>query len=499
MKSLMQVESFGGTDADSDDILLKAFEDHKAYQEVRALRRHMIIGKKGSGKTAIYKKLITTKEPDFFCFGHTFSDYPWDHHAVQARKGIPDFDKYTHSWKYLMLLTGAKLALNYDQSLPFHDINTFEDMQRLESFVVDTYGSRDPDVSQLFTPTRKLRLKPYFELNFHILKTGIKPEEVPIGELPTIVAEVNAAISRSLLACLNPSHSYFVAFDQLDLGFDPNSHEYAERLIGLLLAARDLNNAARQAGKKFFVVIFLRDDIYETLHFEDKNKMTENFMSVIEWDTPQAANTLKALMEKRFSIVLGEGVAPVAWTDVFNEQREMPGHQRKYEYLRERTYLRPRDVIKFVNHALEQFKARVGKGAAGDDHPMKIDNVDMHATRAGYSEYLLREIDDEVHKHWPQYQIALDVLRSLGQWQFSRGEFDAALTRLHEESDISSDEMLERLYDHSLVGFYRAGGGGFGGSEYRFRYRESRTRFDPTSTRFRVHSGLVEALQLKRS
>jgi hypothetical protein len=31
MKFLTNVENFGGTDADNDDILLQAFEDHEAY------------------------------------------------------------------------------------------------------------------------------------------------------------------------------------------------------------------------------------------------------------------------------------------------------------------------------------------------------------------------------------------------------------------------------------------------------------------------------------
>src|SRR6266568_8355489 len=75
MKSLANVENFGGTDADNHDILLQAFEDHEAYLDVLAFRRHLIIGKKGSGKTAIFKRLITTKEHDFFAFGHTFSDW----------------------------------------------------------------------------------------------------------------------------------------------------------------------------------------------------------------------------------------------------------------------------------------------------------------------------------------------------------------------------------------------------------------------------------------
>jgi hypothetical protein len=92
MKDLRNVETFGGTDADNDDILLHAFEDHEAYLDIIALRRHMVIGKKGSGKTAIFKKIITTKSFDFFSYGHTFSDYPWHYHEKQARIGIPDFD-----------------------------------------------------------------------------------------------------------------------------------------------------------------------------------------------------------------------------------------------------------------------------------------------------------------------------------------------------------------------------------------------------------------------
>jgi hypothetical protein len=130
-----------------------------------------------------------------------------------------------------------------------------EEMLRLEAFVTDTYGSRDPDLSQVFSPTKQLKLKPHFELDWKILKAGISPESVAITELPLIVQEVNAAFTRALLRCLNPTHSYYIAFDQLDLGFDSSSAEYANRLIGLLLASRDINlamgAAVCQLGKTF--------------------------------------------------------------------------------------------------------------------------------------------------------------------------------------------------------------------------------------------------------
>jgi hypothetical protein len=342
-------------------------------------------------------------------------------------------------------------------------------------------------------------LKPNFEIDFKILKAGIAPESVPVTELPVIIQEVNTAFSSTVMRCLNPTHRYYIAFDQLDLGFDRNSAEYQNRLTGLLLASRDINLAARAANIQLFVVIFLRDDIYDCLHFEDKNKMTENFVSFIEWDTPRTTKTLKALMERRFAIVSGDdGTPKVTWEQVFNEQRQMPGHQSKYDHMLDRTYLRPRDFIKFTNCALSRYKERTSSGASPED-ATKIDNIDVHNARIEFSEYFLREIDDEVHKHMPNYEQELDVLRALGKWQFDRNEFEDAYRQQHPNAELSASDVLEKLYDFSFIGFYRAGGRGFGGSEYMFKYREPRTRFDPTSTRFRTHPGLIEVMGLKRA
>jgi hypothetical protein len=496
MRSLMDAPDFGAVDADNDQLLLRTFEDHEAFLDLVDMRRFLVIGKKGSGKTAIFKRVLTIHQHDVFTFGHTFSDYPWDYHARQARVDIPEFDKFTHSWKYLILLTASKILLNQDQSIPFDD-TSMEAVGKLESFVVDTYGSRDPDVTQIFTPSKSLKLKPSFEFDIKLLKAGISPEAVPMEHLPTVIQDVNRNLLRYTLSTLHPEHKYYICFDQLDLGFDPRNPEYVSRLIGLLLAARDINIAARDAGKSLLVAVFLRDDIYDSLHFEDKNKLTENFVSIIEWDTPRTRKTLRQLMEKRFIEVLAENAHEgISWGDVFNEQQEMPGRQSKYQHILDRTFLRPRDMIKFVNSVLDRHKFRV---RAGETDSPKLENPDIHAARIEYSEYFRKELDDEVHKHVPIYEKYLDILRSIGGWQFDRARFDAVAAERPELTDGDGTAIiLERLYDYSIVGFYRAGGRGYGGSEYVFRYKEARTRFDGTATRFRVHPGLVEVLGLKK-
>ncbi len=492
MKKLFEVESFGAIDADNDPLLLDCFEDHEAFVGVRNRSQFLVVGRKGSGKTAIFKRMLTHSQHGYFCFGHTFSDYPWHHHDLQARVGIPDFDKFTHSWKYLILLTASKIILNFDQSLPF-DQESMDMMIKIEKFIVDTYGTRDPDVTQVFTPSKTLKLKPHFELDWKILKAGISPENVPMTELPVIVQELNANLLRYALRCLHPAHDYYICFDQLDLGFDPTAGDYKNRLIGLLLAARDINVAAREASKKLFVSVFLRDDIYETLHFEDKNKLTENFLSLIEWDTPRTHKTLRSLMEKRFKLVLGESPT---WDTVFDETKEMPGHQTKYQHILDRTYLRPRDIIKFTNSVLRQYKARAAAGAAVT---AQFENVDLNNARTEYSTYLMNELDDEIHKHLPHYEELVELLRSVGVWNFSLEDLNkhfAANTKL--AADRSLKDVLQELYDFSLVGFYRPGGRGYGGSEYVFKYKEPRTRLDPAANRLRTHPGLIEVLGLKR-
>ena len=490
MKKLLDVDNFGAIDADNDVLLLECFEDHEAFLQIKDRTRFLIVGRKGSGKTSIFKKMLRDKHHQYFCFGHTFSDYPWHHHDLQARVGIPDSDKFTHSWKYLILLTASKIILNSDNSLSI-DEESMDLMVRIEKFVVDSYGSKDPDVTQIFTPSKTLKLKPSFELDLKLFKAGITPENFPISELPVIVQDLNINLQKYILRCLNPKHDYFICFDELDLGFNPDDGNYNSRLIGLLLAARDINIAAREAGKKLFIVIFLRDDIYNTLHFEDKNKITENSLSLIEWDTQRTQKTLKGLMEKRFKAVLG---GHPTWEDVFDESKEMPGHQRKYQHILDRTYLRPRDVIKFCNSVLAQYKHRKNQDASAGE---KFENVDLNEARSDYSNYLISELDDEIHKHLPYHEGLIELLRKIGVWQFTSDEFNAEYAK-EPLPNVSAEDALKRLYEFSFIGFYRPGGGGYGGSEYVFKYKEPKIRFDSTSSRFRIHVGLIEVLGLKR-
>jgi hypothetical protein len=76
-----------------------------------------------------------------------------------------------------------------DHSQPYSDIAA-EEMSTLETFVLDTYGSRDPDISQIFSPQRTLKLKPTLGVNWHFAKAEIRPESVPMDYLPVVIQDV---------------------------------------------------------------------------------------------------------------------------------------------------------------------------------------------------------------------------------------------------------------------------------------------------------------------
>jgi hypothetical protein len=494
MNSLAAIETFGAIDAESDELLANCFEAHPSYNQAIESPRFLVLGRKGSGKTAIFKKILSLQKQDtsFFSVGYSFSDYPWNFHDAQVMPGVAEQERYLHSWRYLILLSVAKILLNYDQSQPWsEDAETA--LAKIENFVVDTYGSRDPDITQVFHPGKRLRhLK---GLKVSLFGTGAEADfdSLEMGSLPKIFQDVNKSVQDLILNCLNPDSRYYVCFDQLDLAFQPASVEYKQRLIGIILAARDFANAAREAGRFLKVLVFLRSDIYQkSLLFEDKNKITDTYKIDLEWDQP-GGTSLKTVMNRRFSEVVGTGTG---WEDVFDETEEMRGHQRKYQHILDRTFRRPRDIIKFCNSVLAAYKVRTKDTAFGS----KFINADVNAAHHDYSNYLREEIVDEIHKYYPDHETYFEMLRSVGYLNFTLDDFAIAYEQWKNnlQTPISLELVLQSLYEFPIIGFYHAGGSGYGGAEYVYKYLDQRAEFNRAAERFRIHWGLVDTLGVKQ-
>ncbi len=204
---------------------------------------------------------------------------------------------------------------------------------------------------------------------------------------------------------------------------------------------------------------------------------------------------MKELVELRLTELLSENEnEKIKWEDVFDETQQMTGKQEKYNYITDRTFLRPRDIIQFCNETLNVHKIN----SSEED---KINNDDIYKAKDEYGNYLLNELDDEIHKHILNYELLLEILKSIGYYQFDLEDFKfASKTKNYSAlSETTEVDSLKDLFEFSILGYYRAGGSGFGGSEYVFKYKDLNARFDENARTFRVHPGLIEVLRLKRT
>jgi hypothetical protein len=491
MNALHDVPDFGKIEAESDDLLYASFQHHPAIDSVLKDDRFLILGRKGSGKTAIFKQL-ENPAPDRFFAGYSFVDYPWNHHDKQITPDAVAQERYVHSWKYLILVTVAKMIVNQDQSVPWSE-ESGTASNDLRDFLMETYSSTDPRLSDIFSPSKRIGLLDRLSIDLKILK--IDSLAATIKDLPLLVQDLNRKLQDLVLSALNPDNQYVVGFDELDRGFDPKDDAYTQRLIGLLLAARDIARASNIENRRLCPVVFLRSDIYhEHLNFEDKNKLTDTYAFEIEWETKGAPN-LKDMMIRRFKERLGNPTA--AWEDVFDESREMTGRQSKYVHIVTRGLHRPRDIIKFCNCVLDAYKLRYN--ADPTDRPNQFVNEDINNARLQYSKHFRRELEDENFKSEPGFKVWLQALRDVEAQEFTRSEFEEAMTaRGDKVTEVrTAHQILSILFELSVVGYLRIGGRG-GGSKYVFKYLEPDADLSIHASEFKVHSGLLDDLGIKK-
>lgn len=228
-------------------------------------------------------------------------------------------------------------------------------------------------------------------------------------------------------------------------------------------------------------VVYLRSDLWDDLEFSDKNKISQTQTFRLEW----SPDTLRDLIDIRLKAKL----LPTATWEQIADDDLMRGSQTKWNHILSRTFLRPRDVIRFLNAALSTAKQR-------DDVPLVFTNRDIVDSREFYSAYLKEELDDEILPHWPKWEQALQACSAISTITFNRDDFKREYdTRRSNDNPADSDQALELLYRFSVIGYSTRSG--YGGSSWTFQYIDPQAGWDNAASRFKVHLGLKEYAKLR--
>lgn len=246
-------------------------------------------------------------------------------------------------------------------------------------------------------------------------------------------------------------------------------------LIGLTVASRAIRNS-KLDNIKVYPVLYLRTDIWENIDFSDKNKIAEQLSYEIIWDS----TNLRRLVDQR---VKSKVKKATGWDSIHNPEDKMRGSQPKWDYIIARTFLRPRDVIAYLNYALETAASR-------EDEEDIFSKEDIYDARPQYSRYLRNELHEEISPHWPQWEEPLRACSAIATMVIKRDTFNHEYEKRRGENSFLSANALEALYGYSVVGYRR--GLPSGGTEWIFSYTNPQVKFDPLATQIKIHIGLKE-------
>jgi hypothetical protein len=475
--SLRNLKSFGDVAAE-DDAILEYFLATDAVKSIRENRVFLVLGRKGAGKTAIVRH-FSEGAAGTVSKALSLRGYPWNLHAQRIDRGASEIEAYVSSWRYLLVSQLASLVLakvKADNSV---------EARAIHAFFADNYGGPDVALSQLLRPDR-LRLS---KLSFEPTVLGNKLGGVALERNASdfgLGVELNALTDAVLdatrkIAGRSGLPPLLLHLDELDQGLSFLDEARAKMLIGLILAARSLRQQIQGVGTSVNTVVYLRSDLWDDLEFSDKNKISQTSALHLSWD-PDA---LLRLVNARLDAKLAHGVT---W-DAIAAPELMRGSQSKWNHVLSRTFLRPRDVIKFLNAALEKAKARA-------EEPLIFSNEDIVDARDTYSRYLKDELDDEILPHWGKWEEALQACSAISTITFEREQFVREYEQRRSGSNtFSADDALERLYRFSVIGYERRSG--YGGSSWAFQYTDPEAGWDRSATRFKVHLGLKEYAKLR--
>ena len=294
--------------------------------------------------------------------------------------------------------------------------------------------------------------------------------------------------------CLNREHEYFLIFDELDLDFAITNQTYLDSIIGLILATQDFTSWARREELPIAVVVLLRDDIFASLQFSDKNKVADGLVETLQWNAGSTGpNSLKSIIDARIRVLLELSDAfQDPWRALFDDE-VMRGKQHKYVHMAQRTYYRPRDLIQFANFSIGAARRRRAliNGSL-------VSNNDITSARTPYSKYLRKELADEIQAHFPNWERWLDLLRHLGRVTFNTQQFQTEVSRSPSLLEgLEQRDLLAAMYQFGIIGFARRGGTATGGTSEYWAYRDPDVSFDHEAPYYRVHLGLKENLDLR--
>ncbi len=460
-------------------LLLDGYLDlHDSYQSVVNGDRFLVLGYKGSGKSAFgqHLELKASSDPHLNARVRTLNELSFDEFASIAPGHTDWQSRYPRVWDLVLLLQ-------------------IIDLMRLDAGVV---CSSDVQFRQAIAELESANLLPAQELasaihrySQHSLTIGTPTDETNSGRFGTLTSLVDQ-LEGLAGSCSSGARQILIIDGTDEILREERDDE--PRLLQILTALLESSNKLNKRLVNAKIVVLCRTDLFDRLPGANKSKLRIDRSVDLNWyEGPQDSSRSPLAQLANLKAAVTDPSYGDIFVNYLPEKLPFARHQRRaLTVLLKYTRHTPRDVLQLLA-AIAKVTQRTGTGTGS--HRVSRERVN-DGIKLYSREYFGWAIRDEI---WGPINVeerdSIEaIIRSLGRERFSVPEFMRVAQRRAPELDAL--RALESLFESSAIGNAADISSELGRrARLTFRHHNPEARFDPEEDVV-VHLGWCRRLNI---
>ena len=402
---------------------------------IKSGKKSYVIGRKGTGKTAIVSYLSGVSNNSFSSEKLSFKNFPFNELYRLENEQYTKPNQYITLWKYIIYSTIVRMMAGRPKVDPL-----------LRKKIRKVYP--EPNASDLKGLLKKWTAG---DFSISVLGNGFSFANW-FGKKGNTDWRERVDHLEEFIKKNCDSSVYLVMFDELDEDYKEMMEKfidggYIHLLTSLFKAVQDIRSIMDREGKHVFPIVFLRDDIFDLITDADKTKWRD-LTTTLDWSLPEIKNLMKYRIEKAAGVTNPDFLE--TWHTLFDDISVPYAAGRKslhsLDFITRSTQGRPRDYI----HYLQVCAASQLENGGG-----RIDKKTVVSADKIYSNYLKSELTDEIHGVIPDIGNVFRVLSQIRKWILSVDEFTEVFDEYVEKGLIQSKDagmILQTLFYFSVIG-----------------------------------------------
>jgi hypothetical protein len=391
--SLLQSLHIGDPTAENEMATLAEYylQTHEYLQTLQG-NVNLAVGRKGSGKTALFIQLRDKIRDDK---RNVVVDLrPEGYQLIKLKEDMLTFlsegsrqHLITAFWEYLILLEVTHKLLEKDHYTYKHNHATRERYLELQAAYKVEDFSAEGDFSE-----RLAVLSQRISDDYRTQYGAGADQKLTTDQVTVLLYRHDIAKLRERISTyLERKAAVWILFDNLDKGWSTQGVDEIDATVlrCLIDAGRKIEREMRRANRSLHCIIFVRNDVYEHIMRRSADYGKE-MRAVLDWTEP---DLLREMLRLRLVSAVDGKARDLPFEQIWPTFCVSHYHgEETAGYLIERSLMRPRNLLKIFNHC---------RGFATNFRHAKIDEDDIERGLWVYSNDLLVELDHELTDVFP--------------------------------------------------------------------------------------------------